>query len=88
MAFRTPTFNSRAAARHSRAARMPKQVPSYTAEDGVSLVTAGATWATWYRDQFLPSDLGVLLADSLSLRTDKFSNTVRTGDLEELVELR
>ena len=97
MAFSTPALNVRAAARHSRAARLPRTAPSYTASDGISLLGGLSTWATWYRDMFLPSQLGQLVSGTLSAhatggaRAGKIYATLVSGDLEDspgMVELR
>lgn len=90
MSFTTPPLNSRVSAKHATQARTGNRPVGrqYSITDAIELAGHSGALFKWYRESFLQSQLGDILARSLENRTDQVSKVVRTGDLANIVDLR
>lgn len=90
MSFTTPPLNTRVSSKHATQARTGDRPVGrqYVITDAIELAGHTGALVKWYRESFLRSQLGDILARSLEDRTDQVSKVVRTGDLENLVKYR
>ena len=89
--YQTPVLNIIASTRQATSARTahPTQtVPQYTIDDALELTSHMAGTVKYYREKFLPSTFGVLLQRVLEESDNRFNKTIRTGDLEHVVNLK
>ncbi len=90
MSFTTPPLNTRVSAKQATQARTGSRPVGrqYVITDAIELAGHTGALFQWYRESFLRSQLGDILARSLEDRTDQVSKVIRTGDLENLVKYR
>lgn len=90
MSFITPTLNRRVSSKQATQARTGTRPVGrqYVITDAIELAGHTGALVKWYREAFLRSQLGDVLARSLEDRTDQVSKVIRTGDIENLIEYR
>tara|TARA_Y100000296_G_C4940598_1_gene141263 strand:+ start:128 stop:304 length:177 start_codon:yes stop_codon:yes gene_type:complete len=57
-------------------------------DDALELTSHMAGAVKYYREKFLPSTFGVLVQRVLEESDNRFNKTIRTGDLEHIVNLK